>query len=309
MTFPSLESVWAHHENKTLSIATTKTGIKLDYPKHPFPLDLCTTIAQLPDGFRELALSSALSLPIITILASLSEWINQMQSGRKRGKAPVGEPNGTYLKQTPACLELVTHSNLSVLERVLCFALVAVTVETFNRTQQINPIHNRQIESLTDALRLYDLCNLDSECTMWMSLVLAGSPRSSPEKNPHLLSVSEENGRGAENKLHLRRPREALLASTLARTANARNWTWVKETVQKFFWDEQRLELWRQTWQAGMGRYLDMIQEQTRKQAPLRTTAFDTRQDLDKALPVSERLWRPRTWFQGDDASELMFRY
>ncbi|ETI28210.1 hypothetical protein G647_00659 [Cladophialophora carrionii CBS 160.54] len=252
-----LESLWAYHENKKLSIATTETHIKLEYPKHPFPPELCVTIAKLPDGFRELALSATLSLQIIALLSNVSEWVSQMQFGRKKNVLPLGEPNGTYLRQTHMCLELVPLRGLDVLERAICAAIATVTTETFNKTKQQNPVHRRMIETLSEMLFRYDLQSLPAECTMWLALVIAGPPRPVDGSVASPASSAGESCNSDESQ----RPRDVLLDKTIEGSPSARNWKWVKKAVQKFFFNEELLEAWQQTWEVAVLRYAEVAKQ------------------------------------------------
>ncbi|KIW78322.1 hypothetical protein Z517_08157 [Fonsecaea pedrosoi CBS 271.37] len=246
-----LESLWAYHENKKMSISTTEVSIKLQYPKHPFPPDLCTLIAKLPDGFREISLSGSLCVQIITVLARVTEWVAQLQGSRKKGVLALGDPNGTYMKQTQACLELVPLRGLNTLERVLCSALAAVTTETFRQSRQQNPVHRRLVESLSEMLSRYNLHDLPLECTIWMALVIAGPAYSSNER-PTSEAVSMNQGQPHA-------PRFVLLDRILEDSSSARNWKWVKKSVVKFFWSEDLLAVWRQTWELALLRYSDRV--------------------------------------------------
>ncbi|OCT53722.1 hypothetical protein CLCR_09974 [Cladophialophora carrionii] len=252
-----LESLWAYHENRKLTIATTETHIKLEYPKHPFPPELCVTIAKLPDGFRELALSATLSLQIIALLSNVSEWVSQMQYGRKKNVLPLGEPNGTYLRQTHMCLELVPLRGLDVLERAICAAIATVTTETFNKTKQQNPVHRRMIETLSEMLFRYDLQSLPAECTMWLALVIAGPPRAVDGSVASPASSTGESCNSDESQ----RPRDVLLDKTIEVSPSARDWKWVKKAVQKFFFNEELLEAWQQTWEVAVLRYAEVAKQ------------------------------------------------
>ncbi|KAJ9607366.1 hypothetical protein H2200_008439 [Cladophialophora chaetospira] len=256
-----LESLWAYHENKKLSIATTESNIKLEYPSHPFPPDLCITIAKLPEGFRDLALSSSLSLQIIALLSRISEWINQMECGRPKGVLPLGEPNGTYLRQTHACLELVPLHGLSVLERAICTAVVIMTTETFNKSKQQNPVHRRLIETLSERLFRSDLRQGPQACTMWLALVIAG-PRRPPVDKAGTASTPNEGRCVSEPQ----RPRDILLVKVVQTIPSARHWRWVQKSAQRFFAGEELLEIWQPTWEAAVLRYMD-IAKQNRQRA------------------------------------------
>ncbi len=257
LTSSRLESLWAYHENKKLTIATTESSIKLDYPRHPFPPDVCITIAKLPEGLRDLALSSTLSLQIIGLLSRVSDWVSQLQSGRKQGVLPLGEPNGTYLQQTHACLEMIPLHGLSVLERALCAAVATMTTETFNKTKQQNPVHRRLIETLSEMLFRYDLRWLPPECTMWLALVIAGPLRSAASGSASTALSPSDSGSGDEPQ----RPRDVLLDTMVRTTPTARNWKWVKKTLQKFFSSEDLLEAWRQTWEVAVLRYTELAKQ------------------------------------------------
>ncbi|EXJ64278.1 hypothetical protein A1O7_00614 [Cladophialophora yegresii CBS 114405] len=252
-----LESLWAYHENRKLSIATTETHIKLEYPEHPFPPELCVTIAQLPDGFRELVLSATLSLQIIALLSSVSQWIEQMQLGRKKNVLPLGESNGTYLRQTHRCLELVPLQGLGVMERAICAAIATLTTETINKTKQQNPVHRRMIETLSEMLYRHDLQSLPVECTMWLALVIAGPPH--PVEGD-VASPASSAGESC-NSDQPQRPRDVLLDKIIQDSSSARNWKWVKKAVQKFFFDEELLEAWRQTWGVAVLRHAHLAKK------------------------------------------------
>ncbi|KIX09604.1 uncharacterized protein Z518_00684 [Rhinocladiella mackenziei CBS 650.93] len=48
------------------------------YPGHPFPPDLCTVIAKLPEGFAEVALGGSIAVEFISFLVKLTELIGWM---------------------------------------------------------------------------------------------------------------------------------------------------------------------------------------------------------------------------------------
>ncbi|KIX95828.1 uncharacterized protein Z520_08536 [Fonsecaea multimorphosa CBS 102226] len=248
-----LESLWAYHEKKKLLISSTEARINLQYPKHPFPPNLCTLIAKLPDGFREVALSGSLCVQIITILSRVSEWVRQLQGPRKKGILPLGDPNGRYMKQTQACLELVPLRGLNTVERVLCSALAAVTVETFSKLKEQNPVHRRMLETLSEMLATYNLRDLPPECATWMALVIAGPAQPSTEGTTSKATST--------NKGQPHNPRNILLDRMIEDSSSARNWKWVNNSVKKFFWSEDLLETWRQTWELGIVRYTDKLKE------------------------------------------------
>ncbi|KIX06294.1 uncharacterized protein Z518_04269 [Rhinocladiella mackenziei CBS 650.93] len=249
----SLESLWAYHENKKLNIAPTEAKIKLEYPRHPFPPDLCALIAKLPEGFGELSLVGVFSFQMIKILSRMSEWINQLQHGRQEGALRLGDPDGTYFKQAHSCLELIGLPSLSLLEKILCCALVACALETYNKKPQQNPVHRRLLESLTEMLNRYNLDPLDKECSMWMALVIAGPS-----------SLPKEDGADYDR---LAYSRNILLDQMIEKSVSSRNWEWVKHSVQKFFWDQQLLERWHDTWELRLMRYLTIKKSKRQEQS------------------------------------------
>jgi hypothetical protein len=181
-----------------------------------------------------------------------------MQLGRKKGVLPLGEPTGTYLQQTHACLELIGIRRLSVLERGICAATATMTTETFNKNKQQNPVHRRMIETLSDMLSPRDLRFLPTECAIWLALIIAGPLRPSISAETSPASSPSDSGRSVEPQ----RPRETLLDQIIQDKPVARNWKWVKKTVQKFFYSEELLEAWRQTWEASLLRYVDIIKQE-----------------------------------------------
>jgi hypothetical protein len=160
----------------------------------------------------------------------------------------LGEANGTYFKQAHACLELVGHPKLKLPERILCFALVACTLETFCTSRQPNPIHRRVLESLTEMITRYNLHELDGEGSLWMGLIIAGPPSSTA-------SVHQEG----DVLDRVARQRNILLDMVVSKSRNARDWKWVEETVQKFFWDERLLPRWRSAWELSVQQCLGEI--------------------------------------------------
>jgi hypothetical protein len=245
LTFGSLESLWAYHENKKLSISTTEAKIKIEYPEHPFSPELCVTIAKLPEGFADLALSGVLSLQVIGLLSSITDWIRQMQGGWKKGVLPLGESNGTFLKQTHVCLELIPLNKLTVLEKVICVAMAAMTTETFNKNKQRNPVHRRLNDTLSENMFRYDLNKLAAESKIWLALVIA-----EPVPLPH--PSSTESGTSLSR---TESPRDILIDSHIRISSEARNWKWVKKNLQRYFYTEDLLVKWRRSWDAALVRY------------------------------------------------------
>lgn len=174
---------------------------------------------------------------------------------------PLGEPNGTYLKQTHLCLELVPLRGLSLLERVLCFALVTLTTETFNKTKQQNPVHRRLIESLSEMLSRYNLSSLPVECAIWMALVVAGPSRPSARDQNYPTRVAKDGEMDDES----RRVRAVLLDTVIQNSPVARNWTSVERIVQKFLSSNEILDTWKETWKVALLRYVDMVKEKEQR--------------------------------------------
>lgn len=78
---PSVEALASVHSKKAIQAAvpysptpaltppeTPKNGSVPVYPSHPFPPDICTVIADMPQGFRELALTGHLSIQLMNRL-------------------------------------------------------------------------------------------------------------------------------------------------------------------------------------------------------------------------------------------------
>lgn len=77
----SVEALATVHSKKTIQAAippgpnlaptppeTPKNGGVPVYPSHPFPPDICTVVADMPQGFRELALTGHLSIQLMNRL-------------------------------------------------------------------------------------------------------------------------------------------------------------------------------------------------------------------------------------------------
>ena len=78
---------------------------KAERLEHPFPPDLCTKIGRLPEGFRELSLTTELSRPHIDALEASTGWIQRGDGSPAQIMAilmalPDSTPTACLLSQT-----------------------------------------------------------------------------------------------------------------------------------------------------------------------------------------------------------------
>ena len=223
--------------NQKSRYTDTKPTQCLEYPTHPFGSDLCSVIAKMPKGFRDLALESVLSIQMLSILERMSDW----HTSRDRVNQQVATPEDmSFLKnydaqfeaqETYRCLEICMGSGGGKgIERCLYYGLIAYILESFAQTE-FSPELYWVMQDFPLALEQTEPEPTETDCLTWISVVAASS-----SKGP----LSESGVR--------------IMGELLKDHAHLRNWDRLEETMRRFFWHDSLAVEWKRSWNAATER-------------------------------------------------------
>jgi hypothetical protein len=202
----------------------------LTYPAHPYLPTLCATISALPEGFRDLALSSRLSLQVIDHLDKVTQWMKSLV------QSPVEERDSkcAYLEELQLAHQtriLLETCSLTQEENLACIGAIGFIVTHDDRVQT-----DRHPKGPTDFIP-------DPEClsseiqlrnvTLWMALVIAAAEHNGPTP---LQSQS------------------ALLDHVVAQNWYDSDWAHIQARVSSFFCTEGLERRWKIYWERALER-------------------------------------------------------
>ena len=220
--------------------AETRAVEKLEYPSHPFMPDLCTAIALMPPGFRDLALSRTLSSQMLLILERMSKFVQHVSRALKKKATPkemyfllLYKPHLVVQDAYVLLKSWDLDEGNSSIEPCLCYALIAFSWNVFNNQVRIAPVYKQLAQNLVAALEQFQAGPTETDCLIWMSM----------------LAASHSRGNQA---LALRGPRR--LDIVMECYPHTRNWQKLQKVLQKFFWYEPLAEEWELCWKAAMQR-------------------------------------------------------
>jgi hypothetical protein len=202
----------------------------LTYPAHPYFPTLCATISALPEGFRDLALSSTLSLQVIHHLDKVTQWMKILV----QSPAEECDSNSAYLEELQLAHQtriLLQTCSLTQEENLACVGTIGFIITHDDRVQ-----NDRHPKGLTDFIP-------DPEClsseiqlrnvTLWMALVVAAAEHNGPTPLQSQL---------------------ALLDHVVAQNWYGNDWAHIQAMVSSFFCTEGLERRWKICWEHALER-------------------------------------------------------
>ncbi|KPI35187.1 uncharacterized protein AB675_10175 [Cyphellophora attinorum] len=143
------------------------------YANHPFPPDYTASLARIPQGFSDLAVSSLLSMQCVRVIERIPFTPS---SAEATANSP--RPDGADLHTIHTDLLKLTTLKTTKMEHVLCFGLVAYCLPL----QCGRPLPagcTSLLQSCVDAYMRFNLREneekLDGKCLLWIAVVLASA--------------------------------------------------------------------------------------------------------------------------------------
>lgn len=193
----------------------------LTYPEYSLSEQLHRLVARLPIGLQELALSQHLSVEMVGIVLSFTDWLNNLDP-------VVAESSASWRHPTPA--------GLSNLEKCLYVALICLSDDLSGMGGHISVLIFRKPgqrarmilsdEGLWDDPRTAD-------CVLWLATVVC-SPR-----NITIIPRGVQNV--LQEKILRQRPEVGDLAA-------------IERILRRFFYPEARAGAWMQAWAAKLAK-------------------------------------------------------
>src|SRR4051812_7727678 len=132
MSESRIEREWTKRRNQKSRYTDLTSTKSLEYPSHPFRSELCSAIAKMSKGFRDLALEAVLSIEPLQVLERLSEWhtctdriLQQVGTPEEMALSQAHEPQ-VDVQAAYRCLEVLMSSGRgSGIEKCRHYGLIA----------------------------------------------------------------------------------------------------------------------------------------------------------------------------------------
>lgn len=229
-TYSWAELCWQDREIEIEKQRFQQAPKALTYPAHPYFPTLCATISALPEGFRDLALSSRLSLQVIHHLDKVTQWMKSLV----QSPAEECDSNRAYLEELQLAHQtriLLETCSLTQEENLACVGAIGFIITHDDRVQA-----DRHPKGLTDFIP-------DPEClsseiqlrnvTLRMALVVAAAEHNGPT------SLQSQS---------------ALLDHVVAQYWCGNDWAHIQARVSSFFCTEGLERRWKICWERALER-------------------------------------------------------
>lgn len=224
LTFGRMTSYRAYLAKVETPSATPEEFIdntpSLDYPKHPFSSELAAMVANLPEGFGEIALKRHLSIQTISLLCDVHE---QDTSTRHGAFHPDDRPR-KHLYTADKCVQLLSSKGMPELERMICGSLLAYTVQS-QPSHQRTTVYDDTLMSFLAELAQYIYFNYEQDCLLWGTFCFSAIQS------------------------HLVPGRSDFFHHTIMRFRQSDKWTKTEAALKKFLWTDLRMEEWKEAWE------------------------------------------------------------
>jgi hypothetical protein len=207
----------------------------LDYPKHPFPPEICAIIANLPEGFRELALNGHLSVEVIALID-----LAQRQLFSNTGDRFI------QLKDyCPATIIMHAKQYLSISKRltesIVCLSIMLISMRSFcYRFSPQKYLFPKKLLLLARDLGMGEASREQYEHFVWTVLLTAEACQCQPLVTYTEPLMEQIFGPTARNEAHS----ETWLGE----------WTALRKVMKKFLWGRDLMHEWKDRWEAEMRR-------------------------------------------------------
>lgn len=202
------------------------------YANHPFSPEYAATLARIPSGFSNLAVSSLLSVQCVRIIERIP---HKPATPPSEPSNPLTSTNGDLHGILTDLLKLTTLSTTKM-EHLLCHGLVAYCLPL----QYGSPLPISTTRTLQSCVEAYMKLNfaeneekLDGKCLLWIAVVIAAG-----------LDICADG--------HLRNA--PVLDRILNKFPQARDWSKVEKILHTFLWHEDMASQWYRTWQGVLER-------------------------------------------------------
>ncbi|KIX92963.1 uncharacterized protein Z520_11236 [Fonsecaea multimorphosa CBS 102226] len=202
----------------------------LTYPGHPFLPDLCAVIAQLPEGFAEVALSGSIAVELISFLVKLTElfiWIASSQHERNAQPKP-----DMTMQRAIYDLQCLSALQLTPIEMQISRALLAFCLHLYNEMSFHIPLA-RPLRPLLETFNAHTETPRSpwlNRCLYWCSIVTASAWDTQIDASPE---------------------RHVVLDNLINKLPEARSWEDTEEMMRMFLWQDRLADEWEICWRAA----------------------------------------------------------
>lgn len=236
----------------------------LDYPTHPFSPDLCDTIAKLPIGFSDIALSRQLSLQMIELLVDLHEQqkqqLNVEQSSTPSQNGPPASPRH-HIYAADKCLRFLQSHSMPELERMICGGLLAYSIASSASVASSDPenplvprtrrthTYDADLQAFLAELARYTYFHYEEPVLLWVVFSFAAVQDHVFPREGYTSDESSSSGlENAPSPGIAETDGAQFFHHTILRFKESGEWVRVENTLSKFLWSEERLKEWREKW-------------------------------------------------------------
>ena len=205
----------------------------LEYPRHPFPPDLCTTIASLPDGFRELALSRHLSREVIDLIFAVhSQVFISTQETPTVKKFACTQMAISHAKRYLEASDRVTES-------IVCLSIIMISMRSFSyRFSVQDHLILKKLSVLASQRGLQEATSEQFHHFVWTIIMAAEASQCEPLTTYTNKLMSDLLGSTARHELKWHDFLE--------------DWTKLEKILKKYFWRKDLIYEWKCSWESTM---------------------------------------------------------
>jgi hypothetical protein len=178
------DTLWSLESGKTIFPGERRPHDP-EFPKHPYPPDLCKIIGSFPSGFEALALEGALSLDVIPLVHRGAYLARLTSSSRYQLLSTKRRLTGRYNDFAEACPALaISGHEGSMLEKLLCTAILCFAYSGFGSRTSASAVRGSRSE-MTTKLHLYKPKSAaELDCLIWMFIVAIDAWRIGSQLHP-----------------------------------------------------------------------------------------------------------------------------
>ncbi|KAI1615885.1 hypothetical protein EDD36DRAFT_417370 [Exophiala viscosa] len=201
----------------------------LTYPGLPFPADLCTVVAKLPEGFSEVALSRSIAIEIISFLVKLTELIDYISSAPDED-ASTTRPEMT-MQRAIYDLQCLSALPLTAIEAQMARGLLAFLLHLYNQLSFRIPLA-RPLRPILEAFNEHHEIPRNhwlQRCLLWSSTVIASAWDTQIDASPQ---------------------NHVILDRLVSRVSEGRSWESLEVNMRKFYWHDHLADEWEICWRA-----------------------------------------------------------
>ena len=276
------ETRWANHASLHSPVDPENPPQPLQYPSHPFPSILCTSISILPPGLQDLSFTTNLSLDLIYHLSTIQNWSSKCKRQVFHSKDPQNwSLNSWYhieLQTIQGLASFLSNPNLRPLERLLtigCMAFVLASgyindprvaawriprgikehLDPQPDADSSNTPHDFKSLTLTSLYEEAFLIPGSWDTLLWIAFAIAGTedgPIALPNQTLLLDTMVRHWTSSSVMVSKASTPK-----STSDEPSKAPPWSTISSRLQRFFWRSDLDFRWKTCYQAALERVAD----------------------------------------------------